>query len=99
MLGAQVGVTVHPSQALSSPEAIVRDALAAAKTQLADVLIVDTAGRLAVDDAMMAESNPSRSPGPGGNAVRGRCHDRTRRGEYGQAFADALLNRGRPIEG
>lgn len=55
VLGAQVGVTVHPSQALSSPEAIVRDALAAAKTQLADVLIVDTAGRLAVDDAMMAE--------------------------------------------
>ena len=55
VLGAQVGVTVHPSQALSSPEAIVQDALAAAKTQLADVLIVDTAGRLAVDDAMMAE--------------------------------------------
>ena len=55
VLGAQVGVTVHPSQTLSSPEAIVRDALAAAKTQLADVLIVDTAGRLAVDDAMMAE--------------------------------------------
>jgi signal recognition particle subunit SRP54 len=55
VLGAQVGVTVHPSQALSSPEAIVRDAVAAAKTQLADVLIVDTAGRLAVDDAMMAE--------------------------------------------
>ena len=55
VLGTQVGVTVHPSQALSSPEAIVRDAVAAAKTQLADVLIVDTAGRLAVDDAMMAE--------------------------------------------
>lgn len=55
VLGEQVGVAVHPSQALSSPEAIVRDAVAAAKTQLADVLIVDTAGRLAVDDAMMAE--------------------------------------------
>ena len=55
VLGTQVGVTVHPSQALSSPEAIVRDAVAAAITQLADVLIVDTAGRLAVDDAMMAE--------------------------------------------
>jgi signal recognition particle subunit SRP54 len=55
VLGTQVGVTVHPSQTLSSPEVIVRDAVAAAKTQLADVLIVDTAGRLAVDDAMMAE--------------------------------------------
>lgn len=55
VLGSQVGVMVHPSQALSSPEAIVRDAVAAAKTQLADVLIVDTAGRLAIDDAMMAE--------------------------------------------
>jgi signal recognition particle subunit SRP54 len=55
VLGSQVGVMVHPSQALSSPEAIVRDAVAAAKTQLSDVLIVDTAGRLAIDDAMMAE--------------------------------------------
>ena len=38
-----------------APAEIAKDALAAAKTQFMDVLIVDTAGRLAIDDAMMAE--------------------------------------------
>ena len=38
-----------------APAQIAKDALAAAKTQFMDVLIVDTAGRLAIDDAMMAE--------------------------------------------
>jgi signal recognition particle subunit SRP54 len=38
-----------------TPAQIAKDALAAAKTQFMDVLVVDTAGRLAIDDAMMAE--------------------------------------------
>ncbi len=38
-----------------APAQIAKDALAAAKTQFMDVLIVDTAGRLAIDDVMMAE--------------------------------------------
>src|SRR3546814_14961453 len=44
-----------PSTAEQKPEAIVRAAIGDAKKSYADVLIVDTAGRLAIDDAMMAE--------------------------------------------
>ena len=45
----------HPSAASEKPERIVAGALQAAKTQFADVLIIDTAGRLHVDDQLMAE--------------------------------------------
>ena len=40
---------------LTSPDEIAVAALDAAKRQLCDVLIVDTAGRLAIDEAMMGE--------------------------------------------
>lgn len=54
-LGNEIGVDVHPSSHDQKPLAIVEGAIAQAKKQFADVLIVDTAGRLAVDEAMMAE--------------------------------------------
>lgn len=54
-LAAQVGVDVFPSEATQQPEAIGRAALEYARTHYHDVLIVDTAGRLAVDEAMMQE--------------------------------------------
>jgi len=54
-LARAVDVDVFPSSAGQSPEAIARDALAWARTHYHDVLIVDTAGRLAVDEAMMKE--------------------------------------------
>jgi len=54
-LAAEVEAEFFPSQSDQSPTAIVKSAIAAAKTQFIDVLIVDTAGRLAVDEAMMAE--------------------------------------------
>ena len=38
-----------------APQQIAKDALLAAKRQFVDVLIVDTAGRLAIDDDMMRE--------------------------------------------
>lgn len=50
-----VGVEFFPSAADQSPIDIANAALAHAKKQFADVLIVDTAGRLAIDEAMMAE--------------------------------------------
>ncbi len=40
---------------------VARDALRAARTRQCDVLIVDSAGRLAVDDAMMAEARALRA--------------------------------------
>ena len=54
-LAGQVGALFHPSSAQQTPEAIVRAAIIDARKSFADVLIVDTAGRLAIDAAMMAE--------------------------------------------
>ena len=54
-LAAQVGAQFHPSAAGQSPEAIVRAAIDDARKSHVDVLIVDTAGRTSIDDAMMAE--------------------------------------------
>ena len=54
-LAEQVDVLFFPSDASQKPEAIVRAAIDDARKSYVDVLIVDTAGRLAVDDAMMTE--------------------------------------------
>jgi signal recognition particle subunit SRP54 len=54
-LAKQVDVLFFPSQADQKPEAIVRAAIDDARKSFVDVLIVDTAGRLAIDEAMMAE--------------------------------------------
>ena len=55
VVGEQVGAGVFPSAAGDSPQAIAAAALDHARRHFFDVLIVDTAGRLAVDEAMMAE--------------------------------------------
>src|SRR5690606_7080314 len=54
-LAQQVGVQFFPSEAGQAPEAIVRAAIADARKTYIDVLLVDTAGRTSVDEAMMAE--------------------------------------------
>ena len=54
-LADQVGVLFFPSAPEQKPVDIVRAAIDDARKSFADVLIVDTAGRLAIDDAMMAE--------------------------------------------
>ena len=55
VLADQVDVLFHPSSGDQNPVAIAKSALDAAKKNFADVLIVDTAGRLAIDAAMMGE--------------------------------------------
>jgi signal recognition particle subunit SRP54 len=55
MLALEVNVEFFPSDSKQSPIDIVNAALARAKLQFCDVLIVDTAGRLHVDSQMMAE--------------------------------------------
>jgi signal recognition particle subunit SRP54 len=50
-----VEVAFHPSAATDQPVAIAKQALAAAQKQYADVLLVDTAGRLHIDADMMEE--------------------------------------------
>jgi signal recognition particle subunit SRP54 len=54
-LAAQVGAVFQPSAIDQKPADIARQALAEARRQSCDVLLVDTAGRLHVDEAMMAE--------------------------------------------
>ena len=54
-LAGEVGATHCDSEATEIPVAIVKRAINEAKTSHTDVLIVDTAGRLHVDDDMMAE--------------------------------------------
>ena len=55
ILAEQVDVLFHPSSGDQDPVAIAKSALDAARKNFADVLLVDTAGRLAIDAAMMAE--------------------------------------------
>ncbi len=54
-LAQSVGVDFFPSDAQEKPAAIVQKALKHAQLQFYDVLLVDTAGRLHVDEAMMEE--------------------------------------------
>ena len=54
-VAGQVGAIFHPSTAEQQPVDIARAALDAARRQMVDVLLVDTAGRLAIDQAMMDE--------------------------------------------
>lgn len=54
-LAQEVEVEFFPSSADQNPEAIAAAALKHAKKILADVLLVDTAGRLHIDQALMAE--------------------------------------------
>jgi signal recognition particle subunit SRP54 len=54
-LAAEVGADFFPSSPDQKPLDIARAAVAQARKQFRDVLIVDTAGRLHVDEAMMGE--------------------------------------------
>jgi len=54
-VAGDVGAEYFPSDVNQSPVDIANSALAHAKKQFVDVLIVDTAGRLAIDEEMMAE--------------------------------------------
>ena len=54
-LAAQVGVDFFPSTTTEQPVAIANAALDWARRHYHDVLIVDTAGRLSIDEAMMRE--------------------------------------------
>ncbi len=54
-LATEVGAGFFPSTVEQKPIDIVNSAIAHARKQFYDVLIVDTAGRLAIDDEMMSE--------------------------------------------
>ncbi|HEY5602183.1 MAG TPA: signal recognition particle protein [Gammaproteobacteria bacterium] len=54
-LAAEVGANFFPSDPSQDPVAIANNAIDAARKQAQDVLIIDTAGRLHIDAAMMEE--------------------------------------------
>lgn len=54
-LGGQIEVPVYPTDMKQKPEKICLDALSRAGKEGADVLIIDTAGRLHIDETLMAE--------------------------------------------
>jgi len=55
VLGEQVGATVYTEEGNKNPVEIAQNAINYAKTNNHNVVIVDTAGRLAVDEEMMNE--------------------------------------------
>jgi signal recognition particle subunit SRP54 len=54
-LGAQINIPVHPTELGRKPEDTCVEALAMAGKAGSDLLIIDTAGRLHVDDLLMSE--------------------------------------------
>jgi len=54
-LGSQLGIPVHDTDKNRKPEDTCQEALARAGTAGADILILDTAGRLHIDDELMAQ--------------------------------------------
>ncbi|MFI3297198.1 MAG: signal recognition particle protein [bacterium] len=55
VLGEQIGVSVYSEPDNTNPIKIAENAVAQAKKEGKDVVIIDTAGRLAVDEQMMTE--------------------------------------------
>jgi signal recognition particle subunit SRP54 len=55
VLGGQVGIPVYTEEGALNPSSIAENAVKFAKENGHDVVIVDTAGRLAIDEAMMNE--------------------------------------------
>ncbi len=55
VLGGQIGVPVYTEEGVQDPVRIAKNAIAHARTQGCNMVIVDTAGRLAVDQQMMDE--------------------------------------------
>ena len=55
VIAAQIGIPVYSEEGNQDPVAIAERALAFAKMNGRDTIIIDTAGRLAVDDVLMTE--------------------------------------------
>lgn len=55
VLGGQIGVPIFSVEGSTDPISIAKDAIKQAKSSGHDVVIIDTAGRLAIDEQMMNE--------------------------------------------
>lgn len=65
VLAEQLGIAVHTERDQQNAVKVCRNGVAAAQRQLADVVILDTAGRLAIDEELMTEvANIARAVSP-----------------------------------
>jgi signal recognition particle subunit SRP54 len=55
VLGEQIGIPVYANLESKDPVSIAREGIAQAKANNNNIVIIDTAGRLAIDEAMMLE--------------------------------------------
>ena len=55
VLGEQIGVDVHIEEESKDPVSIAQNAIKEARSKNKNVVIIDTAGRLAIDELMMTE--------------------------------------------
>jgi signal recognition particle subunit SRP54 len=55
VLGGQIGVEIYSERESKNPVEIAQNAIKEAKSKNKNVVIIDTAGRLAIDEAMMTE--------------------------------------------
>jgi len=60
-LGQQLAVNVFSSRDTKDPVSVARDSIRSAKTEANDIVILDTAGRLHIDEALMGELRNIRS--------------------------------------
>ena len=79
------GVPSLPIIAGQTPVQIAQRAMDTGRREGYDIVLLDTAGRLSIDEALMAEvrRDPRRHQ-PGGDAAGGRCDDRPGRGQHRQ---------------
>ena len=86
VLGGQIGVEVYTEEGNKNPVQIAENAIKYARQNGFNVVIVDTAGRLAVDEAMMQEITAIKAGRETGrDALRGRFDDGSGCREHGQA--------------
>src|SRR6478672_381288 len=72
VLGEQIGVEVYLELENKNPVEIAQNAIRDARSKNKNVVIIDTAGRLAIDEAMMTEVANIKNAKPAGNPVCGR---------------------------
>ena len=76
VLGEQIGVDVHIELENKNAVAIAQNAIKEARSKNKNVLIIDTAGRLAIDEAMMTEvANIKNAVNPTGDIICSGLHD------------------------
>ena len=87
VLGEQINVDVYSEPENKNAVEIAQNAIKEAKSKNKNVVIIDTAGRLAIDEVMMTEvANIKVCRNPTGNSVCGGFNDRPGCGEYGKSL-------------